>query len=1102
MVLPLSIKWFVIFCYACGLTWGGLVKAQTIELDLSDAAVEDAFSVLHERYGYHFVYVATALEGLPRISPHIRSATIDEAMKSLVQGLPLSYSIKGKVITVVKQLKEEPIKMLPSIRGYVMNAETGERIPNVSIQYVGKSGGASTSDDGTFQLRVPIGVDSIRWTAIGYRPHTDAFQEAKSYYIALQPTTMNMDEAVVTGIVERDRSRYTSSTTTFTGTQLKQIGNRDLINCLRTLDPSFIVIPNNLQGSNPNMLAQIELRGKTSLTGVAVKTQFGTDPNLPLFILDGFESSLQQITDLDINRIASVTLLKDAASSALYGAQSANGVVVVETLKPVAGKLNLFYTSDFSMERADVSDYNMMNATEKLEFERLAGRYIPEEENNPLVDHLGLDRAYNDRLRKVLSGVNYTWLNVPLQTAYAHNNSLYLQGGNARWQYGGGGNYKQRAGVMKGTGRNTGSAYADITFRTATWNIQGRSSFFGSSAFGSPTADFSRYVSQNPLYTPSDATPYLDEIPYPDREGSYREPNYVYDALLNSYEHLHSNTFIQQMMASWQLAPEWQLIGRVQLTNELVKADTFWSPKDTRYALLNARERGAYVKHRYSNRRYQGSVMAVWNHVISEDQFLTLNMRAEAMEIDINEQGFKLRGFPEETSGEADQSYNFAGNKLEPLPSPPTIRRVNALISGNYSLANRYFMDATLRVDGSTQFGSANRYSTFWSIGLGWNVHNEPFMQGGWEGLDMLRLRVNTGLTGNQSFGSFASTVSYHPITDDVSGGIIHESLGNPQLEWQNTQQTNIGVDVKLWKGRVSLTANLFEKLTSPLIAYVDLPPSTGVNNYALNVGDLRLRGYEGTLRFSPVYQPSGDWMWTIGVTALGYSSRFENLSDLLAGANERLKEAKALSRFQNGYSPDDLWAVRSLGIDPATGREVFLTRDGHNTYLYSTVDETKVGNQRPWVEGVVSCYVGFKDIQVGGYFRYSLGAARLNEALYQKVENINFDELSSNQDRRALYDRWQQVGDQARYKSISLLEETPISSRFLQKENIFSGESLSISYLWDAGKSAWLQRSGLQSVRITCYANDFLRISNILAERGTAYPFSRTYALSLSLTL
>lgn len=1100
LIPPLHIRWYIIFSCICGCLFAGSVKAQTIELELNNATVEEAFSILNERYGFHFVYVSATLEGLPKISLRVHHAGIKEALEQLTQDLPLNYAIKGKVITVTRQNGGQQ-QVLPFIDGYVVDAKTGTPIPKASIQYTNKAGGAVTLDDGTFRVPIPIGVDSVRWTAVGYRPHTAVFRGTKSYHIALQPAIADFDEVVITGIVERKQSQYTSSTSTFTGTQLKQIANGNIIMGLNALDPSFMIIPNNLQGSNPNRLAQIELRGKTSLTEAAVRAQFGTDPNLPLFVLDGFESSLQQITDLDINRVASVTLLKDAASSVLYGAQSANGVVVVETLKPTAGKLGIFYTSDFSIERADLSSYNMMNAAEKLEFERLAGRYTGKEDDI-LIDRLGLDRAYNNRLRKVLQGVNYDWLEVPLQTALTHNNSLYLQGGNAKWQYGGGGNYKQKPGVMKGSERDTWSGYADISFRTANWYIQGKSTYFGGKAFGSPTANFSNYVAQSPLYTPSDSQPFLDEIPYPDKAGTYREPNYVYNALLNSYEHQYTSTFMQQISTTWQLAPEWQLIGRAQLSHELVKADTFWSPKDTRYALLNTRERGAYTAHTYSRRRYQGSVMAVWNHLISPDQLLTVNLRTEVMEADINEKGFKLRGFPEETTGEASQSYYFTNNKREPLPSPPKIRRVNALVSGNYSFKNRYFVDATLRVDGSTQFGSANRYATFWSLGLGWNIHNEAFMKERWKGLRILRLRANSGLTGNQNFGSFASTVSYLPIGDDIAGGIIHESLGNPQLEWQNTRQTNIGLDVELWKGRVSFTANLFEKLTSPLIADIDLPPSTGVSNYALNVGDLRLRGYEGMLRFSPIYQPSGDWFCTIGLTALGYSSKFQNLSSLLNGANEQLRDAKALSRFQNGYSPDDLWAVRSLGIDPATGREVFLTKEGQPSFDYDDNDVVKVGNQRPWVEGVLSSLVGFKGFQLGAYFRYRLGVTRLNEALYEKVENITFDELSSNQDRRALYDRWQQPGDQARFKGISLLDETPISSRFLQRENIFSGESLSIAYLWEAGKSLWLKRIGIRSVRITGYANDFFRMSNILAERGVAYPFSRTYALSFGLTL
>jgi len=1073
--------------------------AQQINLSLNTVTLQEAFSALNEQYNVYFIYVSTAIEGLPKVSVQAHNETLAAVLDELLQGLPLTYSINGRVVTVLRA-GEQPERAGPEIRtitGRVVDAVTAQGIPDVSIRYQPKPGGGTSSADGTFRLTVPDGVDSVRWTAVGYQPYRTAYRSGEPYEVVLEPLFGNLDEVVITGIVERNRNAYTSSTVTFSGRELKRLGGHSVLNALTSLDPSFVIIPNYLQGSNPNVLGQVELRGKTSISGDDLGDALSANPNLPLFVLDGFESSLQQVVDLDINRIASVTLLKDAASSALYGSQSANGVVVVETVKPRAGDWSFTYTSDFAVDRADLSDYNMMNAAEKLEFERLAGRYVYEE-GNIFVDRLGLDRAYNDRLRKVLQGVNYPWMEMPLQPALAHNQSVYATAGNTAWQYGLGGNYRGREGVMKGSGRHTWSGYADIDYTKGEWKVLAKLNYFGNKGLGSPRMDFADYVSQSPYYTPEDGGMYFGEIPYGTNfGGTYQEINYVYDDQLNSYATERTDRFLNQLAVTWQPNKMWQIVGRFQLANMVARIDTFWSPKDTRYRLMDYQGRGEYSRRAAKGYSYQASLMGVWNRELWEKQFLTLNVMGQLMQTDRNNRGFSWIGFPDEAVGKPSEAFNFAGQRLEKMTSPQMIRRVNVLMSTNYNWDARFLMDATVRVDGSTQFGTANRYAAFWSVGVGWNLHHEAFIRNLGGGITVLRLRANTGLTGNQNFGSFASGVTYKPISPD--GSIAHESLGNPFLNWQKTRQTNFGLDMEFRKGHIAFTANVFEKITSPLIAYIDLPPSTGVTDYALNVGDLRLRGVEGVFRISPVYQPGDGWVWTLGLTGTGYASRFQHLSKAMVDASEQLQGLNVLQRFQNGYSPDDLWAVRSLGIDPETGMEKFLTRDGAETFSYNVQDEVKVGNQRPWLEGVLSCYVAYKQFSIGGYFRYNLGASRLNEALYQKVENIGFDDLGRNQDRRALYDRWQQPGDNTGFKGISVLEQTPISSRFMQRENFISGEALSAGYVWDTAD--WLPRAGLQSIQLTGYARDFFRKSNILAERGTAYPFARSVELSLQVT-
>ena len=191
--------------------------------------------------------------------------------------------------------------------------------------------------------------------------------------MVLEEDAAEMEEVVVTGIFERKAESFTGSVATYKGEELKKIGTQNVLQSLKTLDPSFRITPNNQFGSDPNKLPDINIRGKSSISNI--ESEWGDDPNRPLFILDGFEVDLQTIVDLSMDRIASVNVLKDAASTAMYGSRAANGVLVVETVKPKPGKLQFTYNGTLTVDAPDLSDYNMMNAVEKLAFEKAAGFY-------------------------------------------------------------------------------------------------------------------------------------------------------------------------------------------------------------------------------------------------------------------------------------------------------------------------------------------------------------------------------------------------------------------------------------------------------------------------------------------------------------------------------------------------------------------------------------------------------------------------------------------------------------------------------------------------------------------------------------------------------
>jgi hypothetical protein len=232
-----------------------------------------------------------------------------------------------------------------------------------------------------------------------------------------------------------------------------------------------------------------------------------------------------------------------------------------------------------------------------------------------------------------------------------------------------------------------------------------------------------------------------------------------------------------------------------------------------------------------------------------------------------------------------------------------------------------------------------------------------------------------------------------------------------------------------------------------------------------------------------------------------GFGAALENLNNEFKsdGSIKATLNPNSLIRYQDGSSPTALWAVRSLGIDPATGNEVFLTKDGLPTSTYSIDDRVEIADSQPDIRGIVGIGFRYKKIIANFNFGYSIGGYRFNSALFNKVENISTSNIVYNQDRRALYDRWQKPGDETQFKSISNINavETQMSSRFIQRDNYFNAESGKIS--WDFSKDRWLKFTGVEDLRVSLAMSDLFRMSTIRQERGIDYPFERSVTMGIS---
>jgi len=446
-------------------------------------------------------------------------------------------------------------------RGKVVD-ERRQPIPGVSVRLGGTSMGTATDVDGKFKLLVPVDTATLVVSFIGMKtevvkiPRLRAGVEQKELTIVLREEDVKLEDVVVTGIFTRKKESFTGSASTYSAAELKTMGTRNILQGLKTLDPAFAILEDNQFGSDPNRLPNMEIRGKSSMLGL--RDELDADPNQPLFILDGFESTLAAINDLDINRVASITILKDAASTAIYGSKAANGVIVVETVKPEAGKLQVSYTGNMNFSMPDLSSYNLMNAREKLEFERLAGRYEPV--NWSTTNEVVLNKLYNEKLKVIESGVDTYWLAEPLRVGVNQKHSLYVQGGEGNFLFGLGAGYNGISGVMEKSERDVISGNIDLIYRMPKFQFSNKFSLT-STHLKNPIVAFSAYAAANPYYKKYNEEGTVDKwLEYNDY---FKASNPLWNASQNSRDEgknlLLSNYFMAEYFPTteWRYVPGW-----------------------------------------------------------------------------------------------------------------------------------------------------------------------------------------------------------------------------------------------------------------------------------------------------------------------------------------------------------------------------------------------------------------------------------------------------------------------------------------------------------------------------------------------------------------
>ena len=1063
-----------------GTSYGSKQIKKSITLDVKGATLESVIGIIKKQTGCFFIYDVNEIKEVKNVNVNVSNEKVEEVINLCLKGTEMKYSIEGNTISI---FKSTPVKKTPQkkeiVKGIVLD-NNRQPLPGVSIILRGTLKGVVSDDKGAFEISVDEKSTSVlEFRFIGLKTKVLNVSSITNWNIVMEEDAAILEDVVVTGYYNANKATYTGSATTISKADIQNISTTNLFTVLQSIDPSFKIVENTQAGSNPNVMPEFQIRGSNSVT--TLRNEFEGDPNMPLFIVDGFEMSVEKVFDLDPLRIESVTILKDASATAIYGSKGANGIVVIELIKPTQGKLRFSYNARYVFTGPDLTSYNILNAKEKLELEVLTGEV-----------EMFTDK-YNQRLMNVLMGYDTYWLNKPLKISNDLYQNFSVSGGDKFLTYSLTLSANPSSGIMIGSGRNRTSIGSRLQYRYKNLTFSNSLNYDLTKSENSPYGSFQQYGLLNPYLKITDADgKYIFEL-----ESGVMNP--LWNTTLEEKNSTKYNLMTENFEIKWDISPNFRAVGSASFNIRNSESEVFYSAMHTLFRSQNDfSKRGLYrMNNSYSTSWQSNIVLSYFKNI--KNQFFTINSGFSFYDMDAKQHGFSTQGYVADFL--SFPSFAASYHETErPSGISSKSRNAGLFINANYSLNNLYFADFSFRGDISSKFGKDSRIAPFWSLGIGYNIHREKFMKSV-EFINTLKIRGSYGVTGSQNFDPYQAMSRYEfnskNFYNSYSVGAYMDEIGNPDLKWQKTLKSNIGIDLSFFKNRLSISADIYKSNSKDLLTSIKLAPSLGFSSYMENLGESENRGYDFSIR--GILFKNKDFTLTLSANGNHNINRLSKISNSLLGWNSNVDTetqgagtdiTKVLPkvRYIEGQSLSTIWVVKSLGIDPANGKEMFLDINGNRTYIWDSKDQIPYATSDPKLRGSLGLSLTWKGLSFNFYSAYSFGGMLYNQTLVTRVESVDF---KKNCDRRVFTERWRNPGDVTLFKDVNDRSATKPTSRFVQKNNYLDFSSINISYMFS--KESLSKLKYFKSLSFGFTTNDLARISSIQIERGISYPFART---------
>ncbi len=747
--------------------------------------------------------------------------------------------------------------------------------------------------------------------------------------------------------------------------------------------------------------------------------------------------------------------------------------------------MRVAYNMTGSIQFPDFSDYKLLNGYQKLEYEKLAGLYS---NDDPALQYQ-LDEQYNERYKELRRGVNTDWLSQPSRIGGSHDHSLRLSGGASGTRYEINGRFGNTEGVMKDDYRKRYSlGFMLEHYSPKGFSFTNRTTFSRVDQKDTPYGSFSQYTRMNPYDR------IYDELGELKKTLSWDQDNPLYEASLGSFNRSSSQSISNDFDARWNITDYFRFTTHWNITLQDMNSERYLSPLSGTYKNEpDLSKRGSLSHSNQKGLTYSGNAVVTYNKYFEDNSLLSSNLGANITKEDLRTAAFRGIGI----YSDALSFINFVSSYPtgeKPSGSQTLSADVGAFLNLNYSYQNRYYADGVYQVSGSSKFGANNRYAHFWSSGIGWNIHNESFIDN--ETFDLLKIRGSMGYTGKVNFSPYQALTTYQFRNDLIylNGiGAIPITIGNPDLTWERTMNYNIGTDVSLFNRRINLVADLYLRKTTDLLIDKTIAPSTGATSGKDNLGEMENKGIE--VKIDGYVISNNDFSLQIGSNIMHNNNKILKISNALQSQNQTNNDLQSLAplpQFVEGESTTALKVVKSGGIDPATGQEIYIKRNGELTFTYDPADKVNVGDQLPVVSGNFFANARYKNFTASAYLGFRYGGYIYNTTRASKVEGAD---PRYNADVRVFESRWKEPGDIADYKDIKDQSMPRQTTRFVEKENTLNLQRFNVAYEFDAPVAAKL---GARKLSVGLGVNDLFRFSTVRMERGTNYLYSRGLDISI----